>query len=126
MQPVDHFEIFVQIDALQGRYPRLENLEPAHRTVMTSLSWGIETRGPGRADAADENETGVVRLRHLDGLFAFTNFALSNHLRLASKSRRHYASHHLPASITASPQIKPAKIERRVRKKAAHPAASVV
>ena len=61
MQPVDHFEIAVEIDALQRRHPRLENLQPADRTVMTSLPRRILARGPGRADAADEDEAGIAR-----------------------------------------------------------------
>ena len=33
VQPVDHFETFVEIDALDRGHPRLENLQPAHRAV---------------------------------------------------------------------------------------------
>ena len=126
MQPVDHFEIGVEIDALQRRHPWLENLEPADRAVVTSLPRRLQARGPGRADAADEDEPGIVRRRHLDGEFAFADFTLSNHAspRVKCSPRRHYPSHHLPASITNSPQITPAKIDRRVTMKAANPAAT--
>src|SRR5882762_3218229 len=80
MQPIDHFEIAVEIDPLQCRHPGLENLEPADRAVVTPLTRRLETRGPGRADTADEDQPGISRLRHLDREFAFANFTLSNHI----------------------------------------------
>src|SRR5471032_3311341 len=79
MQPIEHFEITVEIDALQRRQPRLENLEPAHRAVMPTLPRRLQARGPGGADAADEDQAGVTRRRHLDGEFAFADFTFSNH-----------------------------------------------
>src|SRR5437016_8599183 len=65
MQPIDHFEVGVEVDPLQRRHPWLENLEPAHRAIMTPLPWCLETRGPGRADAAVELQPGVARAGQL-------------------------------------------------------------
>ncbi|OIQ66762.1 hypothetical protein GALL_516650 [mine drainage metagenome] len=82
MQPVDHFEMFIEIDALQRRHPRLENLEPANRTAMAPLPRRILARGPGRTDTADEDEASVTGWRHLDGELALTNFTFSNHVSI--------------------------------------------
>src|ERR1700754_701137 len=84
MQPVDHLQVRIEIDALQRRHPRLENLQPAHRAVVTPLPWGHQARRPGRADAADEHQPGVARLGRIDRGFAFADFALADHLKLQS------------------------------------------
>src|ERR1700676_1977705 len=86
MEPVDHFEIAIEIDSLQRRHPGLENFEPAHRTVMTALPRRLQTRGPRRADAADEHQPSVARRRHLDGDFPFADFTFSNHVLQSTMS----------------------------------------
>src|SRR5262249_13831656 len=43
------------------------------------LSRGGEPRGPGRADAADEDQAGVVRLGHLDSELALADFIFTYH-----------------------------------------------
>src|SRR5258706_14218553 len=83
MQPIDHFEVGIEIDPLQRRHPRLENLEPADRAIMTPLPRHLETRGPGRADAPDEHQPGIAPRRHLDRQLPFADFTRQNHLRLA-------------------------------------------
>jgi hypothetical protein len=82
MQPVEHFEIGVEIDALERRQPWLKNLEPADRAIVTSLPRRLQPRGPGGADAADEDQAGVARPGHVDGEFAFADFTFSNHVSL--------------------------------------------
>jgi hypothetical protein len=62
--------------------PWLENLEPADRTVVTPLPRRHLARGPGRANAADEDKTGITRRRHLDGQLPFADFTLSNHVSI--------------------------------------------
>src|SRR5262245_11383140 len=79
MQPVDHFEIFVEIDALDGRHKRLKNFQPANRAVKAPLPRRLQPRGPGRADAADEHEPGVAGGRQIDGDLALADFTLSYH-----------------------------------------------
>src|SRR5512141_583549 len=109
IQPVDDFEIGVEIDALQRRHPWLENLEPADRPVVTPLPRRVLARGPGRADAADEHEPCVARRRHLDGEFTFAEFFVLNHCCLSYSRKANYPIHHLPASMTSSPQTTPAR-----------------
>ena len=62
VQPVDHFEILVEIDALDRGHPGLEDLQPADRAIVPALPRRLQPRGPGRADAADEDEPGIARL----------------------------------------------------------------
>src|SRR5262249_9668893 len=54
-------------------------LEPADRPVMAPLPRGGEPRGPGRADAPDEDQAGIVRLRHLDRELALADFIFTYH-----------------------------------------------
>src|SRR5258705_527297 len=75
-----NLEIAVEIDPLQRRYPGFENLQPANRAIVTPLPRRLETRSPGRADTADEDQPGIGRLGHLDREFAFADFTLSNHI----------------------------------------------
>ena len=123
MQPVDHLEIGVEIDPLQRRHPGLENLQPADRAVVTPLPRRRQARGPGGADTADEDKPGIARRGHIDGEFAFADFILSNHRRLAVKPGFHYPSQHLPASISKSPPTKAgrrADLSRRAAASAAN------
>ena len=79
VQPINHFEIFVEVDALDRWHPGLENLEPADRPVVTALPRRLQPRGPGRADAADEVKRSVARGRYIDGDLAVTDFHFSYH-----------------------------------------------
>src|SRR5437868_14055835 len=79
MQPVDHFEIAVEIYPLQGRHPRFKNLKSTNRAVVTALTRRVLARGPGRPDASDEDKPGVARRWYLGGEFAFTEFIVSKH-----------------------------------------------
>src|SRR5437879_2532180 len=80
MQPVDHLDIFVAVDALDRGHPRLENLEPTDRAILAALPGCLQPRFPGRADAADKHQPGVAGRRHVDGDFALADFAFSNHV----------------------------------------------
>ena len=80
MQPVDHFQTFVEIHALDRGHPGLEDFQPADRAVETTLPRGIQPRFPGRADAADEHQPGVAGGGHIDGEFALADFAFSDHV----------------------------------------------
>ena len=79
VEPVEHFEISVEIDALDGGHPGFEDLEPANRAIVTALSRRHQPRGPGHADAADEDEAGIARRRQIDGQPAVTEFIFANH-----------------------------------------------
>src|ERR1700761_1497447 len=37
VQPVDHLEMLVEVDALERRHPGLENLYPADRSIVVAL-----------------------------------------------------------------------------------------
>src|SRR5437879_3693519 len=79
MQPVDHFEIGIEIDALDRGHPGLENLEATDRAVVAALPRGLQARGPRRADAADEDEAGIAGRRHINGKFAVADFTFTYH-----------------------------------------------
>ncbi|MGY3366863.1 hypothetical protein ACVWZL_003988 [Bradyrhizobium sp. GM2.4] len=80
VEPVKHFEIAVEIDALDRRHERLEDLEPTYRAVCPALPRGLHPRAPGRADAADEDESGILRRRQLDGDFTLAELVFANHM----------------------------------------------
>ena len=79
MQPVDHFQMRVEIDALERRHPRLEDFDPADRAIVTALPRRLLAQFPGCADAADEDEAGVVGRGHIDGDLALAQFGLYAH-----------------------------------------------
>src|ERR1700722_3208823 len=79
MQPVDHFQIALDIAALELRYPRLENFDPADRAIITALPRRFLAQFPGGADAADEDQTGIAGLGHVDGHLALAQLLLSDH-----------------------------------------------
>ena len=79
---MSHFEIGVEVDPLQRRHPWFENLEPADRAIMAPLPRHLETRGPGRADAADEHQPGIARRRHLDRQLSVADFTFSDHVSI--------------------------------------------
>src|SRR5580698_2281508 len=79
MQPVDHLQMRVEIDALERRHPRLENLDPADRAIIAALPRRFLAQFPGGADAADEDQTGIAGLRHVDGHLALAQLLLSDH-----------------------------------------------
>ena len=79
MQPVDHFQMRVEIDAHERRHPRLKNLDPADRAIMAALPRRLLTQFPGGADPADEDETGVVGRGHIDGDLALAQFGFYAH-----------------------------------------------
>src|SRR5262249_10348078 len=82
VEPVDHLEVFVEVDALDGRYERLKYFQPADRAVLPPLPRRFEPRSPGRADAADKDQPRIIRLGQIDGDFAFADFTLSNHFSI--------------------------------------------
>src|ERR1700688_1225203 len=79
MQPVDHFQMRVEIDALECRNPRLENLDPADRAAMAALPRRLLAQFPGCADAADEDKTSVAGLGHVDGDLALAQLGFYRH-----------------------------------------------
>src|SRR5262249_44304773 len=80
VQPINHFEIAVKIDALDRWYPTLEDFQAADRPVLAALPRRLQPRGPGRADAADEDEASILCRRNLDREFAFAKLFVFCHL----------------------------------------------
>ena len=88
VEPVEHFEIAVEIDALDGGHERLEDLEPAHRTVCRPCR-GVSSR-----------EVQGVRMRpmktrpassvdgNVDGDLALAEFVFANHMSTSPGRRR--------------------------------------
>src|SRR6202020_1489655 len=79
MQPVDHLQMRVEIDALKRRHPRLKNFDPADRAIIATLPRRFLAQFPGGADAADEDQTGIAGLGHVDGHLALAQLLLSDH-----------------------------------------------
>src|SRR4051794_25835779 len=79
MHPIDHFKIRVEIDTLDGGYPRLENFEPAYRPVLPSLPRHAQPRGPGRPDASYKDQRRIGRTRHIDSNFAVAKLTWFKH-----------------------------------------------
>jgi hypothetical protein len=93
MQPIEHFDARVAFEPVERSHPWLENLDTANRTVRAPLARGNEARGPGRADAADEDEARIARGRHFGGDFGGTNFVFANHRRPERLTCRSTVSH---------------------------------
>src|SRR6185295_6282775 len=74
VQPVDHLEILVEIDALDGGHERLEDFQPADRAVLPPLPRRLQPRRPGRADAADEHQLRIPLTWKIDRDFAIAQF----------------------------------------------------
>src|SRR5581483_5297346 len=104
VEPVDDFQVRIKVHALDGGHPGLEDLEPADRSVMASLPRGLEPRSPWRADAANEDEPGVLCLGHLDRKLALANFVLSYHLYSSCKPRATLADYEAIANCGRSNQ----------------------
>src|SRR5882672_12105442 len=56
VEPVEHLQTLECFDAAEPELPRRAELKAARRPVGSALSRTVETRGPGRADAADEED----------------------------------------------------------------------
>ena len=82
VQPIEHFEVRVEVDAFQRHNPWLEDFKPADRAIMPSLPRRCQPRRPRCADAADKDQAGVLRRRHIDDEFAFADFTFSNHAQI--------------------------------------------
>src|SRR5262249_40421735 len=79
MQPVNHFEVGIEVDALDRGHERLEDFQAAHRAVMGPLPRRCQPRGPGRANATDEDQAGVLGRWQRNGDFAFADLVFSYH-----------------------------------------------
>ncbi len=79
VQPVDDLNVRVGFQALQSWHPRVENFDPADGAVQPALARGFQPGGPGRVDAADKDQAGIVGWRWFDGRFAWADFEVSCH-----------------------------------------------
>jgi len=68
VQPVEHLQPFVRLDAVERRRPAFVDLDAAERPVDVAAVRTLGQRRPGRADGADEREA-CIRGGQVDGDF---------------------------------------------------------
>lgn len=79
IQPIENLQPLEGFHTLQRRDPRLKDLDPADRSIMTALARGFHAGGPGCGNAADEGETRIRGCGRLDSHFIFANFVFPDH-----------------------------------------------
>ena len=83
VQPIKDFELFMALDTVERRHPRLENFDPADRSIRLAAARTLRARRPRRVDAADENEAAIAGAGKRDGNFVFADLVMCGHAELS-------------------------------------------